>query len=87
VKLIGFARVAVERGAALRVRFDVPASVTSFIGPDLTRIVEPGAIELRLGASSADIRLAAAVTLTGPTRRLDHTRERHCRVTVSAVSA
>src|SRR3712207_8724118 len=54
VKLIGFARVAVERGAAMRVRFDVPASVTSFIGPELTRIVEPGDIELRLGARSEE---------------------------------
>jgi beta-xylosidase len=85
VKLIGFARVALEPGAAARVRFDVPASVTSFIGPDLERIVEPGAIELRLGASSADIRLAAPVTVVGPTLTLDHTRERNCRVTRLAV--
>ena len=83
VKLIGFARVTVEPGAAARVRFEVPASVTSFIGPDLARIVEPGEIELRLGVSSMDIRLTAPVTLVGPTRVLDHTRERHCAVTVA----
>ncbi len=91
VKLIGYARVAVEAGTAVRVRFDVPAAVTSFIGPQLTRIVEPGRIELRLGASSSDIRLTAPVTLIGPTLTVDHTRERHCRVTVTpsdrAVSA
>jgi beta-xylosidase len=84
VRLIGFARVTAEPGTATRVRFEVPASVTSFIGPDLTRIVEPGAIELRLGASSADIRLTAAVTMVGPTLVLDHHRERHCRVEVSS---
>ncbi len=59
----------------------VPA-VASFIGSDLERIVEPGRIELRLGASSADIRLAAGLDLVGPALRLDHHRGRHCRVTV-----
>jgi len=83
VRLIGFARVPAAPGAAARVRFEVPASVTSFIGPDLTRIVEPGEIELRFGASSADIRLTAPLTLTGPTLVLDHTRDRHCHVTVT----
>jgi beta-xylosidase len=84
VKLIGFARVGVQPGAAARVRFEVPAAVASFIGPDLDRIVEPGRIELRLGASSADIRLTAGFDLVGPVLRLDHHRERHCRVTVVA---
>jgi beta-xylosidase len=83
IKLIGFARVELQPGAQRRVRFEVPASVTSFIGPSLTRIVEPGDIELRLGASSADIRLTAPVTVIGPTLKLDHTRELHCRVTIS----
>jgi beta-xylosidase len=83
VKLIGYARVAVEAGAAVRVRFDVPAAVTSFVGAELKRIVEPGQIELRLGASSSDIRLTAPVTLIGPTLIVDRTRERHCRVTVT----
>ena len=65
-------------------RFEIPAAVTSFIGPDLTRIVEAGEIELRFGASSADIRLTAPLVLTGPTVVLDHTRERHCTVTVTS---
>ncbi|HET6825123.1 MAG TPA: glycoside hydrolase family 3 N-terminal domain-containing protein, partial [Amnibacterium sp.] len=82
VRLIGFARVPLDAGAAARVEFTVPADVTSFVGRDLTRIVEPGAIELRLGASSADIRLTAEVELTGPARIVDHTRALHCGVTV-----
>jgi beta-xylosidase len=86
VRLIGFARVLLAAGSAARVRFEVPASVTSFIGPDLKRIVEPGEIELRFGASSKDIRLTAAITMTGPVRTLDHTRQRHCRVTTEAQS-
>ncbi|HEV7622509.1 MAG TPA: glycoside hydrolase family 3 N-terminal domain-containing protein [Amnibacterium sp.] len=82
VRLIGFARVPLDAGASAEVEFTVPADVTSFPGRDLGRVVEPGAIELRLGASSADIRLTAEVELTGATRRVDHTRALHCGVTI-----
>jgi beta-xylosidase len=54
--------------------------VTAFTGRDGSRIVEPGALELRLGASSADLRLNAAVELIGETRVVDHTRKLHCQV-------
>jgi beta-xylosidase len=64
----------------VRVSFDVPADITAFSGPDGRRVVEPGELELRLGASSADIRLVAAVELTGERRFVDHTRSMHCEV-------
>ncbi|MGN6742918.1 MAG: glycoside hydrolase family 3 C-terminal domain-containing protein, partial [Amnibacterium sp.] len=83
VKLIGFARVPLAAGDSASVTFRVPADVTSFIGRDLDRVVEPGAIELRLGASSADIRLTAAVELTGPERRVDAGRALHCATRIS----
>jgi len=83
VKLIGFARVPLAAGASATVSFRVPADVTSFVGRDLARVVEPGAIELRLGASSTDIRLTASALLTGPQRRVDHTRALHCTTSVS----
>ncbi|MDH2445501.1 glycoside hydrolase family 3 N-terminal domain-containing protein [Amnibacterium sp. CER49] len=82
VKLLGFARVDLEAGASATIAFTVPADVTSFVGRDLARIVEPGAIELRLGASSADVRATAAVELTGQVRTVDHTRALHCAVAV-----
>jgi beta-xylosidase len=82
IRLIGFQRVDLDPGAAARVTFTVPADAASFTGRDLARIVEPGEIELRLGASSADIRHTATVRLIGPVRRVDHHRRRHCDVAV-----
>ena len=50
-------------GRALGARFasSLHADLTSFTGRDLVRVVEPGAVELRVGASSADIRAVLAV--------------------------
>ena len=42
-------------------------------------------LQLRLGASSADLRMNAAVELTGDARVVDHTRELHCEVRVRAL--
>lgn len=79
-RLIGYARVPLDAGESASVTFDVPAELSAFSGPDGRRIVEPGVLELRLGASSADIRLVAAVELTGERRFVDHTRRLHCAV-------
>ncbi|HEY0247089.1 MAG TPA: glycoside hydrolase family 3 N-terminal domain-containing protein [Gryllotalpicola sp.] len=82
-RLIGYAHVMLAPGAAKTVGFEVPADVTAFTGRDGARIVEPGELELRLGPSSGELRLAASVALTGPVRVVDHTRELHCTTTVS----
>ncbi|WP_104168002.1 glycoside hydrolase family 3 N-terminal domain-containing protein [Arthrobacter sp. SX1312] len=84
-RLIGYARVALGAGASARITFTVPADVTSFTGRDGGRIVEPGALELRLGASSSDLRAALPLTLTGGVRSVDHTRRLHCGVQVTAL--
>ncbi|MFE1459803.1 beta-glucosidase [Streptomyces nigra] len=84
-RLVGYTRVPLEPGEARRVRVTVPADVASFTGRDGHRVVEPGALELRLAASSTDARLAAAVTLTGPVRRVDHTRRFHAVLTQEPV--
>jgi beta-xylosidase len=81
-RLVGFTKVRLAPRGRARVRFGVPADVTSFTGADGRRRVEPGALELRLGASSRDIRLSAAVELTGRARTVDHTRAMHCDVKV-----
>ncbi len=60
----------------------VPADLASFTGRDGRRIVEPGALELRISASSTDARLTVPLRLTGPVRPVDHTRRLHPIVTV-----
>ncbi|MCL2418522.1 MAG: glycoside hydrolase family 3 C-terminal domain-containing protein [Conexibacteraceae bacterium] len=81
-RLIGYTRVALEAGESATLTFTVPAEVSAFSGRDGSKIVEPGALQLSFGASSDDLRLIAAVELTGETRLVDHTRELHCEVRV-----
>ncbi|MGW0082335.1 beta-xylosidase/alpha-l-arabinosidase [Streptomyces sp. NPDC003393] len=76
-RLIGYTRLELEPGEACRVRVTVPSDLASFTGRDGRRLVEPGELELRLAASSADPRLTARVTLTGAQRPVDHTRRMH----------
>jgi hypothetical protein len=66
--LAGFARVALEPGQARRVTFRLHADRTSFHGRSGTRIVDPGVIEVEVGASSADLRLTGGLLLHGPER-------------------
>ena len=73
-RLIGFARVPLAAGEAVRVRFVVPADLASYTGRALHRIVEPGELVLSVGRSSGDLASAQTVRLTGATRVVDHTR-------------
>ncbi|MDQ0813900.1 beta-xylosidase [Streptomyces sp. B3I7] len=79
-RLIGYARVRLAPGESRRLTALVPADVASFTGRDGHRVVEPGELELRLSASSAESRLTAAVRLTGAARRVDHTRRLHATI-------
>src|SRR6185437_5353595 len=74
-RLIGYASVPLDAGASATVSFQVSADLSAFTGRDYTRVVEPGELELLLGASCGHIRFALPVTLTGPVRVVDHTRE------------
>ena len=76
-RLLGFCKVRLDAGAETRVTVTVPADLASFTGRDLQRIVEPGELVLGFGHSSGDIPLTHTVTLTGPTRVVDHTRALH----------
>ncbi|MEV6494469.1 fibronectin type III-like domain-contianing protein, partial [Actinoplanes sp. NPDC051633] len=69
-QLIGFARVDLDPGSSCDVSFRVHADRASFTGLDLTRIVEPGDIDVLVGTSAADDDLPCrgTVRLTGPAR-------------------
>jgi hypothetical protein len=69
-ELKAFGRITLAPGQAQRVTFTVPVDMLNFTGPEGFRIVEPGEFELQLGASSADIKQRATVTVTGAVRRL-----------------
>lgn len=83
-RLIGFARVDLDPGAAADVWFTVPADLASFTSRSGDRIVEPGEIVLSVGRSSGDLVHAHTVRLEGPVRVVDHTRRRHPLVDVES---
>lgn len=80
--LAGWTRVRLEPGVAARVAFTVHADRTSFTGPNLQRVVEPGLIRVAVGSSSADIRVRGSFTLAGPERVLGPDRVLNVPVTV-----
>ncbi|MDT0443933.1 beta-xylosidase/alpha-l-arabinosidase [Streptomyces johnsoniae] len=84
-RLIGYTRVTLEPGRSAEVRLGFHADLTAYTLAPGERIVEPGALELRLAASSEDIRHTVPVTLTGPERRVGLDRRLRCPVTVHPV--
>jgi beta-xylosidase len=82
VRLVGYARVPLEPGQARRVTLRMHADLASFTGRRGVRIVEPGTLELRLGASCMDIRHVGTVELVGPEREVDHRRQLTTEVTL-----
>ncbi|GAA2033753.1 glycoside hydrolase family 3 N-terminal domain-containing protein [Catenulispora yoronensis] len=69
-RLIAASRVDLEPGESRTVRLALHADLTSFTGRSMTRLVEPGHVELHVGASSTDIRAKLPVTLTGARREV-----------------
>jgi beta-glucosidase len=69
-QLIAASRVDLSPGQTRSVVITLHADLTSYTGRSGRRQVDPGAVELRVGASSADIRATLCCTLTGPPRHL-----------------
>jgi beta-xylosidase len=69
-QLIGFARVDLEPGASKSVAFVVPMSLLAYTGVSGELVMEPGPVEISVGASSSDIRSSATFTVTGKTRTI-----------------
>jgi beta-xylosidase len=75
-QLIAFARIELEPGQRRRARIRLHADLTSFTGRSGDRVIEPGAVELRVGASSADIRETLRLRLIGAQRVVGYERHR-----------
>jgi beta-xylosidase len=67
-RLVGYVKVWLSAEESKRVTFTLHADRMSFTGIDYARIVEPGAMVLRVGTSSTDLPLEGAFALTGATR-------------------
>jgi beta-glucosidase len=68
MELRGFVRLALAPGERCGVRFTLNATQLAFHDADLARVIEPGAIEVLLGASSADVRLQGRFEIVGERR-------------------
>ncbi|WP_030173997.1 glycoside hydrolase family 3 N-terminal domain-containing protein [Streptomyces sp. NRRL S-813] len=83
VRLIGYQRVELAPGESSRVTFRFHADLSAFTDRSGRRVVEPGALELRLAASAADVRHTARLTLTGPVREVGLERRLRCETEIS----
>jgi beta-xylosidase len=72
--LVAAARVDLAAGSSRTVVIGLHADLTSYTGRAGRRQVDPGEVELRVGASSADIRQTFKLTLTGPRREVGFDR-------------
>ncbi|CAM5697480.1 beta-xylosidase/alpha-l-arabinosidase [Streptomyces aurantiogriseus] len=83
IRLIGYQRVELEPGESTRVTFRFHTDLSAFTDREGRRVVEPGVLELRVGASSADVRHTRRLNLTGPVREVGAGRRLRCEVEVS----
>ena len=83
LQLAGFARISLDAGQTRRVRFELDPSQLAFYDSDMRRVIEPGEIEVAVGASSADLRSRGRFAITGKTRELPNTDTRPTRVFTS----
>jgi beta-glucosidase len=66
-ELKGFVRLTLQPGEARRVTFELPVALTGFYDRHMEFVVEPGVVEVMVGAASDDVRLAGSFTVTGAT--------------------
>ena len=69
-QLAGFARVPLAPGESRRVVFVVDATQVAFYDRRMRLVVEPGEVLVRVGASSADVRLAGSFRIEGAPRAI-----------------
>ena len=69
-ELIGFQKVYLQPQETCTVSFTVPMNLLGFYNHDMRFVVEPGNMDVMIGASSADIRLQDAFEITGEVREV-----------------
>jgi beta-glucosidase len=69
-QLAGFVRLALRAGETRRVTFHLDLSLLGFYDPGMRFVVEPGGVEVQVGASSEDIRQSARFEIQGELRNL-----------------
>ncbi|KPL87615.1 hypothetical protein SE16_08280 [Ardenticatena maritima] len=69
-ELKAFARLTLAPGEARTLRFHLPVAMFAFYDVALDLVVEPGTIEIMVGASSADIRARGVFEIVGERTRL-----------------
>jgi beta-glucosidase len=82
-RLVGFARVDLPPRAERTVEVELPADLASYVGRDGQRAVVPGAAQLWVAASAADVRSTVEVELVGSRRVVGFDRALQPVVTVS----
>lgn len=82
-QLIAAQRVDLPPKATRAVTLTIHADQTSYTGVAGVRQVDPGQVELRVGASSADIRKTLQATMTGPRRQVGFDRVMTATATVT----
>jgi beta-xylosidase len=81
-QLIAATRVELAPGESRTAVIDLHADLTCYTGRSGRRQVDPGEVELRIGASSADTRAVVRFTLTGPRRDVGFDRVLQATVTL-----
>lgn len=81
-RLVGYARVPLAPGESAEVHATFHADLASYTGPEGYRVVDPGALELRVAASSTAVRHRVPLMLTGPERIVGHERRMRCEMRV-----
>jgi beta-glucosidase len=79
-ELKAFRRVALAAGAETEVVCEIPTDLLAFIDRDGEWVVEPGAFEIYVGASSADLRLRGKFDLVGVRRFIGRDRAYFARI-------
>ncbi|MEU4197119.1 fibronectin type III-like domain-contianing protein [Kribbella sp. NPDC026611] len=83
--LVAFRRLPLEPGESARLAVEIPTSRFALWDAHDGWVVEPGEIQLSVGASSADIRLRADMTLNGSDHRSGRDRASTRRIVVETL--